>query len=203
MILLDVVGIIAFSISGFILAVRKKLDILGIFNISLITAVGGGLIRDIILKKDIFIFNNLYPLSVAILTTLFLLFIFKYNHKIFLSEGNKAFNFFDAVGLSTFAYYGTIVAFSYDINIYGIIFLGALTAVGGGAIRDVLLNRIPNIFRNDFYASVAIIVSILEYLNLKYSVMQESSYIIIIIGIFIRLLAIHKKYGLPVLKLKV
>jgi len=201
MILLDIIGIIAFSISGFILSIRKKLDILGIFNISIITAVGGGLIRDIILKKDIFIFNNLYPLSVAIITVLILLVIFKFNNKLFISDNNKVFNFFDAVGLSTFAYYGTYVAFSFGINIYGIIFLGTLTAVGGGVIRDILLNRIPNIFRNDFYASVAIIVALIEYINLEFTVLNEYSYIIIIIGIFVRLMAIHKNYGLPVLKL--
>jgi len=200
MIILDIIGIIAFVISGFILSVKKKLDLLGIINISIITALGGGVIRDIILKKEIFIFANLYPLTVSILTIVILFLFFKFNKKLFIKDNNNIFNFFDAVGLSTFAYYGTIIAFEHNLNIYGIVFLGTLTAVGGGAIRDVLLNRIPNIFRNDFYASVAVIISLLEYFNLKFNLLNESSFLLIIVGVVIRLFAIHKKYGLPILK---
>jgi len=197
MIFLDIIGIIAFTISGFLKAIKNNLDILGIINISLITAFAGGVIRDITINKTPYIFLNYYPLITSLITILILL---KYHKKIYLNY-KKLYMLFDSIGLSIFTITGVLVGLNENINIFGIVFLGFITAIGGGIIRDILLNEIPNIFKNDFYASISLIIIITMLLFNKLYILNETTiYIIFIYGVILRL--ISKKYKWKLKKLK-
>ncbi len=192
----DIIGIISFALSGFLIAVHFKLDILGIFISSFLTALGGGIIRDVIANKTPFIFNNNLPI-ILVFTTLLLAFIFNLHKKTDL-EGKTWFIISDAVGLVSFAITGALVGINVNFNFLGVLMLAFITAVGGGTIRDILINKVPSILVSEFYGTVAIIVGLFTYfLNLFKEVNILNLTILFIFGVTLRLLAYYKKWHLP------
>ncbi len=192
----DIIGIVSFALSGFLIAVHFKLDILGIFISSFLTALGGGVIRDVIANKTPFIFNNNLPI-ILVFTTLLLAFIFNLHKKTDL-EGKTWFIISDAVGLVSFAITGALVGLNVNFNFLGVLMLAFITAVGGGTIRDILINKVPSILVSEFYGTVAIIVGLFTYfLNLFKEVNILNLTILFIFGVTLRLLAYYKKWHLP------
>ena len=193
--ILDIIGIIAFSFGGFIVAKRKKLDILGVYIICITSSLMGGVIKDIILDKIPFVFHTFYPMFTALLTSSILLLI---HTKIKNYETKKIFLLSDAIGLSVFSVIGSLQGIEYNLNIFGIVFLGMITAIGGGVIRDVLLQKTPLILKEGFYGTVALIVSLLIYiLNIIDRLFYFEIIFIIFIGVLIRVIAIKKDFRLP------
>ena len=192
---LDILGIIAFSFGGFIVAKRKKLDILGVYIICITSSLMGGIAKDIILDKIPFVFNSFYPMFTALLTSSILLLIHK---KIKDYETKKIFLLSDAIGLSVFSVIGSLQGIEHNLNIFGIVFLGMITAIGGGIIRDVLLQKTPLILKEGFYGTVALIVSLLIYvLNILDRLFYFEIIFVIFIGVMIRAIAIKKDFELP------
>ncbi len=191
----DIIGIICFALSGFLIAVHYKLDILGVFISSFLTALGGGMIRDVLADRTPYVFSTNLPVILIVATVLIAL-LFKL-HKIDDLEGKTAFIISDAVGLVSFSITGSLVAIQNDFNFLGVLILAFLTAVGGGTLRDILINRVPSILVSEFYATVALIVAsimfVLEILNLR------SLPAIILVGVALRLLAYYKNWHLPTL----
>lgn len=165
----DIIGIICFALSGFLISVHYKLDILGVFISSFLTALGGGMIRDVLADRTPYVFTTNLPVILVVATVVIAL-LFKL-HKIDDLEGKTAFIISDAVGLVSFSITGSIVAIQNDFNFLGVLILAFLTAVGGGTIRDILINRIPSILVSEFYATVALIIAsiiyVLELLQLR------------------------------------
>jgi len=192
----DIIGIISFAISGFLIAVHMKLDILGIFISAFLTAFGGGLIRDIIVNKSPFIFTNTLPVTL-VFATLFLAIIFKL-HKISNLEGKSAFVITDTIGLISFSISGAIIAIDANFNFLGVLLLALLTAIGGGTLRDIVINRIPAVLVSDFYGAVALIVGaiifILDYFDW---VNYINLLITFFFGLALRLIAFYRKWELP------
>ncbi|MGD9554983.1 MAG: trimeric intracellular cation channel family protein [Arcobacteraceae bacterium] len=194
----DIIGIISFALSGFLIAVHYKLDILGIFISSFLTALGGGIIRDTIANKTPYVFDANLPIMLVIGTLVFSL-VFKL-HKITNFEGKMAFVISDAIGLSSFAITGSLIAIESDFNFLGVLMLAFLTAVGGGTLRDILINKVPSILVSEFYGTVAIIVGIITYiLHLFAQLNLFSLTLLFIFGVSLRLLAFYRKWNLPVL----
>ena len=194
----DIVGIISFALSGFLIAVHMKLDILGIFISAFLTAFGGGMIRDIIANKTPYIFTQSLPI-ILILGTIFFAVIFKF-HKINDLEGRIAFVITDTIGLASFAISGALIAMQVDFNFIGIILLSLLTAIGGGTLRDVIINRIPAVLISDFYGAIAIIIALVIIgTDYFYEINNLSLLIIFIFGVALRLIAYYKKWNLPTL----
>lgn len=194
----DIVGIVSFALSGFLIAVHMKLDILGIFISAFLTAFGGGMIRDIIANKTPYIFTQNLPI-ILILGTIFFAVIFKL-HKINDLEGKIAFVITDTIGLASFAISGALIAMQVDFNFIGIILLSLLTAIGGGTLRDVIINRIPSVLVSDFYGAIAIIIAVVIIAtDYFYEINNISLLIIFIFGIVLRLYAYYKKWNLPTL----
>lgn len=192
----DIIGIISFAISGFLIAVHYKLDILGIFISSFLTALGGGIIRDTIANKMPFIFSETLPI-ILVITTLFIALIFKL-HKITDLEGKTTFIISDAVGLVSFAITGALIAIEANFNFLGVLILAFLTAVGGGTLRDILVNKVPSILVSEFYGTVAIIVGLITYiLHLFEQINLFSLTLLFIFGVTLRLIAFYKKWSLP------
>lgn len=192
----DIIGIICFALSGFLIAVHYKLDILGVFISSFLTALGGGMIRDVLADRTPYVFTTNLPVILVVLTVLIAL-LFKL-HKIDDLEGKTAFIISDAIGLVSFSITGSIVAIQNEFNFLGVLILAFLTAVGGGTIRDILINRVPSILVSEFYATVALIIAsimfILEVLELRN---LGTITIVFIFGVALRLLAYYRKWHLP------
>lgn len=194
----DMIGIISFALSGFLIAVHYKLDILGIFISSFLTALGGGIIRDTIANKTPYVFDAHLPILLVVGTLIFSL-VFKL-HKITNFEGKMAFVISDAIGLSSFAITGALIALESDFNFLGVLVLAFLTAVGGGTLRDILINKVPSILVSEFYGTVAIIVGVLIYgLHLFDLINLIALIAVFIFAVSLRMLAFYKKWQLPVL----
>jgi uncharacterized membrane protein YeiH len=192
----DIIGIICFALSGFLMAVHHKLDILGVFISSFLTALGGGMIRDALADRTPYVFTTNLPVILVVGTVLIAL-LFKL-HKIADLEGKTAFIISDAIGLVSFSITGSIVAIQNELNFLGALILAFLTAVGGGTIRDILINRVPSILVSEFYATVALIIAsimfILEELDL---INVPSMMVVFVFGVALRLLAYYRNWHLP------
>ena len=196
--LADIIGIICFALSGFLIAVHYKLDILGVFISAFLTALGGGMTRDVLASKTPYVFTDTTPVLLVMATVLISL-ILKL-HKIDDLEGKTAFIISDAVGLVSFAITGSLVAIENEFNFLGVLILAFITAVGGGTIRDILINRVPSILVSEFYATVAIIVGLVTYaLNLLGLHSLFTLILVFIAGVALRLLAYYRNWHLPTL----
>lgn len=192
----DIIGVICFALSGFLIAVHYKLDILGVFISAFLTALGGGMIRDVLANRTPYVFTDTIPVILVIGTVLIAL-LLKF-HKIDDLEGKTAFIISDAIGLVSFAITGSLIAIENNFNFLGVLILAFLTAVGGGTIRDILLNRVPFILVSEFYATVAIIVGLITYILHLLELQSFFSLILLFIfGVILRLLAFYKNWNLP------
>ena len=187
----DIIGIIAFGISGFIVGVKNRLDLLGIIISAYLTALGGGIIRDMIANRPIYAFTNLLP-GVLVLLVVLIGIYFKLHRFDF--EKNRLFLLSDSIGLVSFAISGAIVGEMSGFNIFGVASLALITAVGGGMFRDMLINRIPFILKEKFYGSIAILTGLFVYF-----LPNDFLYIFVIFltGVALRIIAHLRNWQLP------
>jgi len=149
----DLVGTFVFAISGAVAAKQRKLDLFGILTISFVVACGGGIMRDVCIGAlPPAALSNWRYLAAAIVATGAAIIAYPQVRRL-----RDPVLFFDAIGLGLFAVSGAQKALAYGHNAEVAILLGVLTAVGGGAMRDVLLARVPVILRKEIYASAALI----------------------------------------------
>lgn len=191
----DVIGIIAAALGGYIIGVDKKLDIFGVSVCAFSTALGGGIIRDVIAGVAPFSFTKLYPFLTVAIVLLFAM-VFRL-HKKGEIEQTMLFIVADAVGVVAFAVAGTLLAIKSGFNIFGVVMLGFIGAIGGGIIRDVIINEMPKFMFTDFYATVAVICAFLIYLANLFGILEP----IVLIGIamfciFLRIYAYKKRWKL-------
>jgi uncharacterized membrane protein YeiH len=192
----DIIGIICFALSGFLMAVHHKLDILGVFIASFLTALGGGMIRDALADRTPYVFTTNLPVILVVGTVLMAL-LFKL-HKIADLEGKTAFIISDAIGLVSFSITGSIVAIQNELNFLGALILAFLTAVGGGTIRDILINKVPSILVSEFYATIALIIASIMFILEEFDLINVASIMIVFtFGVALRLLAYYKNWHLP------
>ena len=192
----DIIGIICFALSGFMMAVHHKLDILGVFIASFLTALGGGMIRDILADRTPYVFTTNLPVILVVGTVLIALLLKL--HKIADLEGKRAFIISDAIGFVSFSITGSIVAIQNELNFLGALILAFLTAVGGGTIRDILINRVPSILVSEFYATVALIIASIMFILEEFNLINVPSIMIVFaFGVALRLLAYYKNWHLP------
>lgn len=192
----DIIGICAFSISGFLVAIKNDLDILGIVIAASLTALGGGIIRDALLDAHPFAFTTMYP-ALALSSSLIFAFIFRLYNKPSL-EQKWLFVISDTIGLVAFSIAGAILAIHAEYNPFGVVILGFITAVGGGLVRDVMINKVPAVLISDFYGSISVIVALSLAIVAEFDFLDEI--VIIGVGIFsilLRLIAYKNKWHLP------
>ena len=198
------IGTISFAISGALVAIRSGLDLFGVLTVGSITAVGGGIIRDILIgNTPAKIFSKPLILLVAVLTAL-LVFIFAYiyrkNFRKFSEKAETVNILFDALGLAAFSVTGVeIVCLSpYGDNVLLAITLGVLTGVGGGVLRDVLVNEKPYILTKHVYASVSILSCCFYYLLSVVAGYQVfGTFFSLIFTVVMRMLAAKLHWKLP------
>ncbi|MEU3185608.1 trimeric intracellular cation channel family protein [Streptomyces sp. NPDC006923] len=152
---LDLAGIFVFAISGALLAVRKNFDVFGMAVLAEVTALGGGLLRDLIIGAvPPAAFTDLGSFSMPLVATALVFFLHPQVERI-----QGAVHVFDAAGLGLFSVTGTTKAYEYGLGLTASAVLGLATAVGGGVLRDVLANEVPSLLRwdRDLYAVPAMV----------------------------------------------
>ncbi len=194
----EIVGIASFALSGFLIAVRKKLDLLGVILFSFLTALGGGIIRDVIIGNTPISLKNSQP-SLIVISVIVLAYFSKISQKEQIDR-YKIFILSDAIGLVAFSINGAMVGIENELNFFGIIILSLSTAIGGGITRDILINEVPIVLTSGFYATISIIVSVaILFLKMLNCLNDINIVLIFIIALFLRLFAYYKKWNLPTL----
>lgn len=206
--ILEIIGTIAFTISGVMVAKEKKMDLFGAVVLGGATAVGGGMIRDVILGSfPPTMFTNpiyiLVSLIVSFLTFSFFYFMPKSSNNKTKELVQLVINWADNVGLAAFVVVGCRLAISsgFANNLFLCTFVGTLTGIGGGIIRDVLAGQVPLIFAKRIYGLAAILGAYLYmtlyalHLNNGLDALISMCFIVVI-----RFFAMHYKWNLPSFK---
>jgi len=194
--LTEYIGIIAFSMSGFFVAARNNLDLLGVLVATFLTALGGGILRDIALDKVPFTFSHNYP-AIVVLSVLILLILFKFHHRNSL-ENKPLFILSDSIGLVSFSISGALIAIEQGFNLTGVISMSFLTAVGGGIARDVIINEVPFVLKTGFYGTISIFIALVLYVLNIYELISFSSIsILFALALILRIIAYYKKWSIP------
>ncbi len=199
----EIIGTIAFALSGAMVGIDKRFDIFGIIVLAISTAVGGGAIRDVLLGRtppNMFV-QPIYA-RLAVISAI-VVFGFTYRSEFF-SKYRKIYflfvEFFDTIGLGVFAVTASILVLNMypDANLFLTIFMGCITGIGGGILRDMLAGRVPAVLRKRIYAVAAIIGSAMYYYLSKSNLDNTISMVISIFTvIIIRMLAMHYGWQLP------
>ena len=191
---IDLLGTIAFAISGVLVAMDKKLDLFGVFIIAFVTAVGGGSIRDMLIgdvpvawmREPLYSYTIMASVAVAILFQSRLKYL---RSSLFL---------FDTIGIGLYTMVGIEKGIQAGLTPFICIALGVITASFGGVIRDILCNEIPVIFRREIYATACIVGGVFYFLLIQIPVKDQYAYLAaILIIITIRMLAVRFNIALP------
>lgn len=189
-------GGIAFALSGFLVGARNRLDWMGLFILAFLTANGGGILRDVLANRPPSILLGNEPFLVAFSVTV-IAGALKLHHKGAI-ENRWLYVFADAVGLVAFAITGSLVALEIKATFFGFVTLAFLTAAGGGILRDIMVNRIPDVLHSGFYGSIAIVVAIAIYLLGMAQMISHTSLLAVFTGaLLLRLIAYHYSWKLP------
>jgi uncharacterized membrane protein YeiH len=189
---LDLFGVMVFAISGALSAMEQKYDIMGVLFIAFVTAVGGGIIRDLMLgATPVACITDLnYPLFIFIGVLLSIAFKPRF------IKLRRTLTFFDAIGISVFTVIGLQKSMMFDIVMPMQIFMGMITSVGGGLMRDVLCNNTPLIFHKEVYAS-ACVAGALVFIVLDFFLpVPVSTLIAASLRFAIRILSVRKGWSL-------
>ncbi|WP_119292335.1 trimeric intracellular cation channel family protein [Streptomyces sp. YIM 130001] len=193
---LDVAGIFVFAISGALLAVRKNFDVFGIAVMAEVTAVGGGLFRDLVIGAvPPAAFTDLAYFVTPLVAATLVYFLHPEVQRI-----NRAVSTFDAAGLGLFCVTGTVKAYEYGLGLTASATLGLATAVGGGVLRDVLANEVPSLLRwdRDLYAVPAMVGAGMVALCLRFDALNPlTSGLAVVTAFSLRMLAMRFHWRAP------
>lgn len=192
--IIEILGTISFAMSGSFAAMQKRLDPFGVLIIAFVTSVGGGTVRDLLLDVPVFWMHDLVTCGV-IFFTCFLSMIFKSLEKNF----QVTLFIFDSFGLGLFTIIGIQKGLTAGLHPLICLTLGTITGCFGGIIRDILLNRIPLIFRKEIYATACIVgggifMLLVQFTTLSYTLVQVFTILLIVI---IRTLAVKYHWRIP------
>lgn len=191
---LDLLGTIAFAISGALAAMNRRLDLFGIFIIAFVTAIGGGTVRDMLIGNTpvTWMENVIYIYLIGLVTIFSIIFREKLNYL------KKSLFLFDTIGLGIFTITGVEIGIQNDLNPIISITLGAMTGTFGGVIRDILCNEIPVIFRKEIYATACLVGGLAFIILHEMGVNQDIIYLATSLTVIaIRLVVVKYHISLP------
>ena len=206
MFVLELIGAAAFAVSGAMVAIEKKADIVGVLFLAVTTALGGGVIRDVLIGRiPPVMFVSYWYLLISVVAAL-AVFIDAYlrseKYKLHLDKLDAVNNVFDAIGLAVFTVSGMNAAMPVSDNVILVLFVGMCTGVGGGMLRDVMTNTMPKVLRKRVYAVASLIGGGLYYVMHVLDINQLLSVGCGMLVIFaLRLFATIYKWNLPSVKL--
>lgn len=192
--LLDMIGTAAFAASGAWAGVRREMDLLGVLVLGMVTAIGGGTLRDLLLgDTPPFCLKDENYLWLSLIVSL--LIFFGHHH---LNRLAHPLLYFDAIGLGTFVVIGTGKALAFNLGPFGAVLMGIMTATAGGVMRDVLSTRVPLILQREIYASACLLGAGLM-VALQHTPLPPNLVALLAAStvIILRLLAIARNWALP------
>ena len=192
--IIDILGTIAFSISGVLVALNKKMDAFGILIIAFVTAVGGGTLRDLLIGETPVSWMKDMTFVYVVLASTVLAVIFKSK----IDYLRKSLFLFDTIGIGLYTVVGVEKGINAGLHPIICIALGTMSACFGGVIRDILCNEIPVIFRKEIYATACILGGIAYFIIKRLPI--EGNLVFIIAGFVVivtRILAVKFKLRLP------
>ena len=198
---LELIGTVAFSASGAIIAIRKRMDIFGVCVLALTTAVGGGIIRDLLLGViPPYTFQNpVYAATAAAVAVI----VFVKPVRYYLTGNHQAYQrtmlVMDTIGLAVFSVVGVSNAYAAqpDAGIYLTVFVGALSGVGGGVLRDVMAGDTPYIFVKDVYACASLAGALVCALMWQAAGQAAAMIVGALVVVIIRFLSVTFHWNLP------
>jgi len=191
----SVLGSVAFAISGFMTGVRNDLDLMGIFVLSFLSANGGGVIRDLLVDRTPAIMTSTVPFWLTTAAIFGAVVLRLQNAAV---EQRSIFVVSDAIGLAAFGIHGALIGIESGLHGFGVITLSFLTATGGGMIRDMLVNEVPMVLREDFYGSVAFLLAVAVLCLHQVDAIGPLSLLSAFAGgILLRLVARGRRWKLP------
>lgn len=202
--IMEIIGTVAFASSGALVGIRKNMDIFGVIVLGITTAVGGGCIRDLILGiHPPKMFQNFSYVGAAILTSCILFFVIYRKKELldskFMAGYEQIMNTMDAIGLGIFTVTGIRTAMNTDeaSGIFLLIFVGVVTGIGGGMLRDVMSGETPFVLVKHVYALASLTGAVLYIILITY--IDEIAAVMLSAGttIAIRLLAAKYRWNLP------
>ncbi|CAH2713171.1 hypothetical protein BACCIP111895_00305 [Neobacillus rhizosphaerae] len=194
---LSMIGTIAFAVSGAIVAMEEEYDILGVYLLGIVTAFGGGAIRNLLIGVPISALweqGLFFQIALLAITAVFL---FPAN---LLRHWQRWGNLFDAIGLSAFAIQGAIYAVKMNHPISAVIVAAVLTGIGGGIIRDLLAGRKPIVLRSEIYAVWAILAGLI--IGLKIAANSWELYTLFSLITVLRVLSYTFDWKLPIRRIR-
>jgi uncharacterized membrane protein YeiH len=206
--IIEIIGTIAFASSGAMVGIKKQMDLLGVCVLGMTTAVGGGMIRDLILgvNPPVMFQNPTYALLAIAFSVLMFCSMYFFQNRLAHSKAyeiyDKLMMIFDSLGLGLFTVVGVTAAINIGYETTGFlqIFVGVLTGVGGGVLRDIMAGNTPYIFVKHVYASAsilgAIVCVLIESRFGELTAMLVGAAVVFVI----RILAAHYKWNLPRIK---
>ena len=197
----ECVGIASAALSGFLFGVKKGCDWLGIFIAAFLTALGGGIMRDTLISREIYSFTHYAPVTIVLVVSAVAIFDKLYENRDL--EGKFLFILTDAIDVVSFSIVGAMVALSYNHNVFGVVLIAFCNGVGGGILRDVLLNEVPWFLHTGLYGTISmgvgLIYFVLDGLGLGGVV---SVLILLVLGVAFRMVAYYKSWHLPKVEYK-
>jgi len=196
---LDILGTIAFAISGALAAIRKRMDLFGVLIIAFVTAIGGGTIRDLLIGDTPVTWIRSLTATYAIFFSAVFTIVFRNK----LDVIKTSLFLFDTIGIGLFTIVGIEKGLMFDLHPIICIALGTISACFGGVIRDTFCNEIPVIFRKEIYATACISGGLIFFLLRETSLQQDFIYLLTAATIIcIRLLAVIKSWSFPIIQIK-
>lgn len=194
---LDIIGTFVFAVSGALIASKKEFDLFGVTIIAFVTAVGGGIIRDVLIDYHpvnwIGDLNYIWTILIAVVFT----FLFKSK----IAPLSKTLFLFDTIGIGVFTLLGTEKGLNFGLHPFVAAVMGVVSAVMGGVLRDVLTQQVPLIFKKEIYALACFLGAftflILNYFEASANIQYFSTITTVVV---IRLIAVKYKLKLPIIK---
>lgn len=187
----SIIGTIAFSFSGALIAMEEEYDILGITVLGMVTAFGGGALRNLILGLPMDLFWNQTNLFYVSFITIMITYAFPQAF----SSYHKLEVISDAIGLAAFSIQGALYAIDVSDKLGPVIVAAVLTGTGGGLIRDLLAGKKPSVLQAEIYGSWSIVIGVIIYM---YTPSQSFFYFIIIaLTVLLRLVGLSYNWNLP------
>ncbi|TQR12945.1 trimeric intracellular cation channel family protein [Psychrobacillus soli] len=190
--ILNIIGTIAFAISGVLIAIEEDYDLFGMYVLGFTTAFGGGLIRNLLMGitiENFWLQDHLFEIAFLAITVFYLL------PKKWRSKWKNRVVFFDAIGLAAFAIQGANYAVSIDAPLIVVIIAACMTGAGGGMLRDLFAGRKPMILSSGIYAFWAVLVGIaigLDWIHGPYS-----TFSLLLSIVILRILSVYFNWNLP------
>lgn len=195
----EIIGIVAFAVSGALMGIQKRLDVFGVLVLAITTAIGGGIMRDVII-------GNTPPLAfrdptfflISAVTTIGVLFTYRW-----LEQHKNTIQIFDAIGLGAFTAISANLAVQHNLDtLFIITAVAIITGTGGGVLRDVFVQEIPHVFRQEVYAITTIIGAMVFYYSYQYFAGDFPIYLSFAVTTGLRLCCIKYRWNFPVLGLE-